>query len=90
MEDPEASRGVESFNLSTLTIHHNDSAYRYSHDVEEPSDLNNAALDNDEKALQEQQLVDWDGPDDPENPMNWASSKKRGAITIVSVVTMLS
>jgi hypothetical protein len=35
-------------------------------------------------------VVDWDGPDDPANPMNWSSKKKVAAIGIVSLITMLS
>lgn len=34
--------------------------------------------------------VDFDGPDDPENAMNWPSSKKTVAITLISVMVMLS
>lgn len=34
-------------------------------------------------------IVDWDGPDDPENPMNWPKAKKWGAICIVSLITFL-
>lgn len=35
-------------------------------------------------------VVDFDGPDDPENPMNWPSAKKTVAIAIVSLMTLLS
>lgn len=35
-------------------------------------------------------VVDFDGPDDPENPMNWSSTKKTVAITIVTAMTLLS
>ncbi|KAI9658975.1 MAG: hypothetical protein M1821_001935 [Bathelium mastoideum] len=34
--------------------------------------------------------VDWSGPDDPENPMNWSSRKKITAIGLVSLITLLS
>jgi len=34
--------------------------------------------------------VDWDGPDDPENPRNWNFSKKWGATVIVSAFTFIS
>ena len=92
MEDSNDSQTVvDSLHHSTLTSQHDDSAY--SHDVEKHSDLNNSAPDivtHDKEALQDPNIVDWDGPDDPENPLNWASSKKLGAMTIVSLVTMLS
>ncbi|KAI2629887.1 MFS general substrate transporter [Hypoxylon sp. NC1633] len=35
-------------------------------------------------------LVTWTGPDDLENPKNWAFSKKWGAVAIVSVFTLVS
>lgn len=35
-------------------------------------------------------IVDWDGPDDPQNPKNWTSVRKWGAIAVVSLVTFLT
>jgi hypothetical protein len=35
-------------------------------------------------------VVDFDGPDDPENPMNWSTPKKTAAIAVVSLMTLLS
>jgi hypothetical protein len=35
-------------------------------------------------------VVDWDGPDDPENPMNWPAGRKWGAIAVVSGITFLT
>ncbi|KAI1208055.1 MFS general substrate transporter [Annulohypoxylon truncatum] len=35
-------------------------------------------------------IVNWNGPDDPENPRNWAFSKKWGAVFIVSIFTFVS
>ncbi|KAL6720805.1 hypothetical protein ACLMJK_002730 [Lecanora helva] len=35
-------------------------------------------------------VVDWDGPNDPANPMNWSSAKKFRAIGMVSLITFLS
>lgn len=34
-------------------------------------------------------IVDWDGPNDPENPMNWSFFRKWFTVTLVSVVTFL-
>lgn len=34
-------------------------------------------------------LVDWDGPDDPMNPMNWSAKKKWSNIFILSTITLL-
>ncbi|KAI0254463.1 MFS polyamine transporter [Lactifluus subvellereus] len=35
-------------------------------------------------------IVDWNGPDDPENPRNWSFRKKWGATIIVSAFTFIS
>jgi hypothetical protein len=35
-------------------------------------------------------VVNWDGPDDPENPLNWTPRKKWGNIAIVAAITFLT
>lgn len=35
-------------------------------------------------------VIDFDGPNDPENPMNWSSTKKSTSLAIVSFITFLS
>ncbi|KAI9147176.1 cycloheximide resistance protein [Paramyrothecium foliicola] len=35
-------------------------------------------------------IVDFDGPDDPENPLNWSTARKTTSITIVSMTAFLS
>ncbi|KAI1470870.1 MFS general substrate transporter [Daldinia caldariorum] len=35
-------------------------------------------------------VVDWDGPDDPEKPLNWAESKKWLNIAILSIMTLVT
>lgn len=35
-------------------------------------------------------VVDWDGHDDPENPLNWSNKRKWAAIGMVSMVTFLT
>ena len=91
MEDSEALRGIDNSDHSTLTSHHDHSAY--SHDLQNQLVLNNnngLDIGTHEKAPQDPNIVDWNGPDDPENPLNWSSAKKLAAIGIVSLVTMLS
>ncbi|OJJ48235.1 hypothetical protein ASPZODRAFT_62938 [Penicilliopsis zonata CBS 506.65] len=34
--------------------------------------------------------VDWDGPDDPENPVNWKPSRKAPTIVLISVMTFIT
>ncbi|KAK7462878.1 hypothetical protein VKT23_007457 [Stygiomarasmius scandens] len=36
------------------------------------------------------QIVDWDGPDDPQNPKNWSMKRKWAATLIVSCFTLVS
>ena len=35
-------------------------------------------------------LVDWDGPDDPQNPLNWSRNKKIASAGMVSLITILT
>lgn len=35
-------------------------------------------------------LVDWDGPDDPQNPLNWHLSRKAVCLFIISLFTFCS
>lgn len=35
-------------------------------------------------------IVDWDGPDDPQNPMNWTEKKKWSNIATLSLVTLIT
>jgi hypothetical protein len=62
-------------------------------DVEKGRLNENGAIQADEAGetkAADPNIVDWDGPDDPANPMNWASRKKTTAIGIVSAITFLS
>lgn len=35
-------------------------------------------------------IVDWDGPDDPENPLNWSSGLKWGIVSTISSITFIT
>jgi len=35
-------------------------------------------------------VVDWDGPDDPENPLNWPSSRKWSAMLVIAAMCFLT
>jgi hypothetical protein len=43
-----------------------------------------------EEIEQDQNVVDWDGPDDPENPLNWSSGKKWANIVTISSITLIT
>lgn len=35
-------------------------------------------------------VVDWDGPGDPENPQNWTDGRKWGLIAVLAAVTLVT
>ncbi len=35
-------------------------------------------------------IVNWDGPDDPENPLNWPAKQKWMNIGLLSAITLLT
>ncbi|KAI0378626.1 MFS general substrate transporter [Hypomontagnella monticulosa] len=43
-----------------------------------------------EKDIKDPNVVDWDGPDDPANPMNWSGLKKGLHITYVSLFVLVA
>lgn len=38
---------------------------------------------------QDVNIIDWDGPDDSENPLNWSAQRKTAAVAIVSAITFI-
>lgn len=42
------------------------------------------------EAQRDPDIVDWDGPDDPENPLNWPQRKKYTLIFILAMVTLVT
>jgi hypothetical protein len=52
-----------------------------------------STIQNDDKEPEKEvnpNIVDWDGPNDPENPMNWPMGRKWGALGVVSGITFLT
>jgi hypothetical protein len=90
MENSKDFGGTDSSIHSRDTSQPDDAAYKY--DVENQLGHDNNGFDTatHEEAPKDPDIVDWDGPDDPANPMNWPSTKKFVAIGIVSLITMLS
>ena len=52
-------------------------------------DVENAAgnVPPEARASDQDNIVDWDGPQDPQNPQNWTSTRKWIIITLVSAIT---
>lgn len=52
------------------------------------------SISSDEEAIDSNEddpnIVFWDGPDDPQNPMNWSFTKKWGTVCLVSCITFLT
>lgn len=59
---------------------------------EEGGDIDIEAGPNKEEPTAETDpnLVDWDGPDDPENPMNWSDKKKWLNVATLSILTLVT
>lgn len=43
-----------------------------------------------EETEQDPNIVDWDGPHDPENPMNWPEKKKWLNVAVLSILTIIT
>lgn len=52
------------------------------------------SLSSDDEAVDSNEddpnVVWWDGPDDPQNPINWSYTKKWGTVCLVSAITFLT
>lgn len=46
-------------------------------------------LPEDAAGIDENNMVSWDGPDDPENPINWSDRSRWGHVALVSALTFL-
>ncbi|KAK1845974.1 major facilitator superfamily protein [Colletotrichum chrysophilum] len=44
----------------------------------------------DEDAVENQRIVDWNGPDDLDNPMNWPESRKWVNLMVMSILSIIS
>jgi MFS family permease len=45
---------------------------------------------SDEKSSQDPNIINWDGPDDPMNPLNWPTKQKFIIVATISFVTLLT
>ncbi|KAH9862034.1 hypothetical protein IAQ61_010236 [Plenodomus lingam] len=54
------------------------------------SSLTKAEENPEEEPERDPNIVDFDGPDDPEDPMNWSNTKKWGTVLLVSAITFLT
>jgi hypothetical protein len=59
-------------------------------DLEKGADAESTASTDQPEEATDPNIVDFDGPDDTDNPMNWKQSKKWGMISLVSAITFLT
>lgn len=61
-------------------------------DMERHSDLEKGpgTSAEEEEAERDPNIVDWDGPDDPANPINWTATRKWTNIGVISAMTLLT
>jgi hypothetical protein len=77
---------------STDSNHRSDADVSHQ-DIEKqsvPENQDDSVASIDEKPIGNTNIVNWDGPNDPENPMNWKTSKKVTAVGMASLITFLS
>lgn len=75
---------------SSHEIHHVDDEKRSIHekgDIEKGPTL---GADIEKEETRDPNIVDWDGPDDPENPLNWTAKKKVTATISIALITLLT
>lgn len=99
---PSVSRLVVLFDFTSFTMAEN----KASIDIERPAsqrtltpsytgsaakkDEESPATKEDVAQPEDPNAVGWDGPDDPNNPMNWPARKKWTCIGALSVMTLLT
>ncbi|KAJ4424524.1 hypothetical protein N0V82_000848 [Gnomoniopsis sp. IMI 355080] len=79
------SPGPPVSSSSTTTAEDNRSGKHETPDVEKQGDLQPAT-----QAASDPNIVDWDGPDDPENPVNFSARFKVLNVGIVSALTFIT
>lgn len=50
-----------------------------------PSDLETGS----QTTATDENVVDWDGPSDPQNPLNWSSRLRYGHVVVVSLLSLV-
>ena len=56
----------------------------------EPTSRDGAAGEKGDAESKDPNVVSWDGPDDPTNPMNWTMRKKWSNVAVLSILTIIT
>ncbi|KAF3398185.1 Efflux pump vrtL [Penicillium rolfsii] len=80
---------------SNREVHHVDDEKRSFHettDVERgpTKDVEKLDIEQVGDESRDPNIVDWDGPDDPENPLNWTKKRKVSATVSIALITLLT
>lgn len=80
---------------SSQEVHHVDEEKRSFHetvDVERgpTTDIKKTDIEEVDDESRDPNIVDWDGPDDPENPLNWTTKRKVSATVSIALITLLT
>jgi hypothetical protein len=59
-------------------------------DVEKGPSPAHISIGDEEDAETDPDIVDFDGPDDLQNPLNWSFTKKWGMVLLISAITFLT
>ncbi len=86
-EEPKTIDNIESSSLPAMRPRYGDGVDAPAADqVTGTSDIEKDAM----KDKEESDTLDWDGPDDPENPMNWPNYKRRMQVICIAVITLVA
>ena len=66
-----------------------DVGYINSEDLEKEA-INTSPDSSQRRDDKDANVVDWEGPTDPENPMNWSKGKKSAAVYLASLITLIT
>ena len=85
---------LEMHRTLSPSIPTNTSRYSVKNDTERG--FNNMSLDDHQDVDDSAQvnanpdIVDWDGPNDSANPLNWSKSIRIGHVALVSIITLIA
>lgn len=77
---------------SNSELHENDEEKRplqRETDLEKGPRIDHTITNKDE-TTHDPNIVNWDGPDDPENPLNWTKKQKISATVSIALITFLT
>ena len=54
----------------------------------DPESIVETAKQRENEKAADPNVVDWDGPDDPENPLNWSTRQRYFHVALASIFTL--